>query len=128
MKPVSFLFLVAIGLFVISGCDSSQQGVTQMPSEASPALIETHAMISQASYGDLPLNNLQDVDNYVGQFDVAIKAIKSGEIKVVWGKRILDNVETPQVIAYESKAESGEAFGIKEDGKVHKITSADIPK
>jgi hypothetical protein len=128
MKSVSCFFLFAVGLFVISGCDSSQQGVTQMPSEASPALVETHAMISQASYGDLPLNSLQDVDSYAGQFDTAIKAIKSGEIKVIWGKRILDNVETPQVIAYESRAESGEGYGIKEDGKVHKITSADIPK
>jgi hypothetical protein len=127
MKRVSFFFLV-IGLFVISGCGSSQQGVAQMPPEASGALAETHAMIIQASYGDSPLNSMKDVDNYVGQFDTAINAIKSGEIKVIWGKQILDNVQSPQVIAYESKAESGEGYAIKEDGKIHKITSADLPK
>jgi hypothetical protein len=128
MKPISFLFCLAIGICVISGCGSSQQGVTQIPAEASPALTETHAMIIQASYGDAPLNSLQDVDNYAGQFDTAIKAIKSGEIKVIWGKQILDTVESPQVIAYESKAATGDGYAIKQDGKVHKITSADIPK
>lgn len=74
------------------------------------------------------MNSMKDVDNYVGQFDTAINAIKSGEIKVIWGKQILDNVQSPQVIAYESKAESGEGYAIKEDGKIHKITSADLPK
>jgi hypothetical protein len=128
MKPISFLFYSVIGLCAISGCESSQKGVTQMPPEASPALTETHAMIMQASYGDIPLNSLNDIDNYAGQFDTAISAIKSGEIKVIWGKQVLDAVESPKVIAYESKAESGEGYAIKEDGKVHKITSADIPK
>jgi hypothetical protein len=47
---------------------------------------------------------------------------------VIWGKQILDTVESPQVIAYESKAASGDGYAIKQDGKVHKITSADIPK
>jgi hypothetical protein len=60
MKPISFLFCLAIGICVISGCGSSQQGVTQIPAEASPALTETHAMIIQASYGDAPLNSLQE--------------------------------------------------------------------
>lgn len=127
MKLVSFFFLV-IGLLVIPGCGPTQQGVTQMPPGATEALTETHAMIIQASYGDAPLNSLKDVDNYAGRFDTAIEAIKSGEIKVIWGKQILDSVQSPQVIAYEAKAESGEGYAIKEDGKVHKVTSADLPK
>jgi len=128
MKPISFLVLSFIGMCATSGCGSSKQAVTQIPPEASPALTETHAMIVQASYGDAPLNSLNDIDNYAGQFDTAIKAIKSGEIKVIWGKQILDNIESPQVIAYESKAQTGDGYAIKQDGKVHKITSADIPK
>jgi hypothetical protein len=121
-------FCLVIGLLVISGCGSTQQGVAQMPPEATEALTETHAMIMEASYGEAPLKSLKDVDHYAGRFDTAIDAIKSGEIKVIWGKQILDNVQSPQVIAYESKAESGEGYAIKEDGKVHKVTSADLPK
>ena len=128
MKPISSILFLVIGICVVSGCGSSKQGVTQIPAEASPALTETHELLVQASYGDVPLNSLNDVDNYAGRFDTAIKAIKSGEIKVIWGKPIMDNVESPQVIAYESKAASGEGYAIKQDGKVHKITSADIPK
>jgi hypothetical protein len=128
MRPFSSILFLVIGICVVSGCGSSKQGVTQIPPEASPALTETHELLVQASYGDVPLNSLNDVDNYAGRFDTAIKAIKSGEIKVIWGKPIMDNVESPQVIAYESKAASGEGYAIKQDGKVHKITSADIPK
>lgn len=110
------------------GCGSPQPTGPEMPAGTSEALANTHALILEASYGGAPLKSVKDLDQYAGSFPKAVAAIKAGEIKVIWGKPILDNAKTPQVIAYESKVEKGEGFAVKEDGKIHKVTAADLPK
>ena len=121
-------FTCVVVLLTFVGCGSSPQKGPEMPAGTSEALSETHAMILESSYGGGPLKSVKDIDQHAGSFPKAVAAIKAGEIKVIWGKPILDNAKTPQVIAYESKVEKGEGFAVKEDGKIHKVTAADLPK
>jgi hypothetical protein len=99
-----------------------------MPAGAGEEIVETHALLLEAAYGGGPLKSAKDVEPYSNRFPKAAAAIKNGDIKVVWGKAIKDNAPKPEIVAYEKSAESGEGWAIKEDGKLHKVSSADVSK
>lgn len=117
------LVLVALA---VSGCNGSSNSGPTLPAGAGEAITETHAMLLDASYGGGPMKSAKDVDAYESRFPKAAAAIKSGDIKVIYGKPIKDNSPTPEVIAYEKSAESGEGWGIKDNGKLEKLTAADV--
>lgn len=121
-----------LGIVILSvamiGCGGTQSTGPNIPAGASEAIAETHALLLESTYGGAPIKSAKDLEQYSSRFSKSVKALKSGEVKMVWGKQILDNAKAPQVIAYEAKAESGEGFAIKEDGKLYKVTAADLPK
>jgi hypothetical protein len=123
------LFCLIVGFvgIVAGGCSSSSSSVPNVPAGVSEALAETQELILEATYGGAPLKSAKDLDQYNGRFPKAVAALKSGEVKMVWGKQILDNTKSPGVIAYDAKAESGEGWAIKEDGKFHKVSTSDLP-
>ena len=123
------LFCLIIGLvgLVAGGCSSQSSSVPAVPAGVSEALAETQELILEATYGGAPLKTAKDLDQYNGRFPKALAALKSGEVKIVWGKQIQDNATSPGVIAYDSKAESGEGWAVKEDGKFHKVSASDLP-
>ncbi len=99
-----------------------------MPAGASEAITETHALLLEATYGGGPLKSEKDLTAYESKFPNAVASIKSGDIKVMWGKPIKDNSPSPEIIAYEKSAESGDGWSIKDNGKLEKVTAADLPK
>lgn len=127
MQKVLFGLIVSFLGFAAGGCSSSSSAVPTVPAGVSEALAETQALILESTYGGAPLKSAKDLDQYNGRFPKALAALKSGEVKMVWGKQILDNATSPQVISYEAKAESGEGWAIKEDGKFHKVSASDLP-
>lgn len=120
-----FLCLISASL---CGCGASQSTGPNIPTGASEGIADTHALILESTYGGSPLKSAKDLEQYKDRFSKAYEAVKSGEVKIVWGKPILDNAPTPEVIAYETKAESGEGFAVKNNGKIEKVTAADLPK
>lgn len=125
----NFVCLVLLfSLVAFVGCGANQSGGPDIPAGASEALADTHSLILEASYGGSPIKTAKDLDQYNDRFPKAVAALKSGDVKMVWGKSIQDNVKNAEVIAYEAKAESGEGFAVKNDGKIHKVTSSDLPK
>ena len=122
-----FIVLVVIASISV-GCGESGSSGPQIPDGASEAITEVHAAILEASYGGSPLRSKGDLAQIEQQFPKAVAAIKGGEVEVIWGKTIRDGAgASPQVIAYEKSAETGEGWAVKEDGTISKITSADIP-
>ncbi len=99
-----------------------------MPAGASEAITETHSLLLEAAYGGGPLKTVKDVDAYESRFPKAVAAVKSGEIKIIWGKVIKDNSPSPEIIAYEKSAETGDGWSIKDNGKLEKATPADVAK
>lgn len=127
MNAKRFLFLNLM-LVTLLGCGSSQSTGSNVPADASEAIVDTHKLILESTYGGSPIKTAKDMDLYKETFPKSYEAVKKGEVKIVWGKSIQDNVQTPEVIAYESKAESGEGWAVKNDGKISKVTAADLPK
>lgn len=127
MPKILFRLIVCfVGLAAV-GCSTSSSTVPAVPAGVSEALAETQALLFEANYGGAPLKTAKDLDQYNGRFPKALAALKNGEVKMVWGKAILDNATSPQVIAYDAKAESGEGWAVKEDGKFHKVSASDLP-
>ncbi len=91
-------------------------------------MAETHALLLEASYGGGPLKGVKDVEAYESRFPKAAAAVKSGDVKIIWNKAIKDNSPSPEIIAYEKSAESGDGWAIKDNGKLEKVTSADVAK
>ncbi len=127
MKTARYLALSLISA-TLCGCGASQSTGPNIPQGAGEGIADTHALILESTYGGSPLKSAKDLEQYKDRFAKAVEAVKSGEVKIIYGKPILDNVQTPEVIAYESKAESGEGFAVKNNGKIEKITAADLPK
>lgn len=128
MSKVLFcLIACSVGL-VAGGCSSSSPTVPSVPNGVSEALADTHAMILDPTYGEAPLKSAKELDLYLSRFPKAVAALKSGDVKLIWGKQVQDNVSAPQVIAYDAKAQSGETWAIKEDGKFHKVSASDLPQ
>jgi hypothetical protein len=127
IRILFFAIVCLVGLSVL-GCGSSPSTGPVVPAGASEAIAETQSLILETTYGGAPLKSVKDLDQYIGRFPKAVAALKNNEVKMIWGKQILDNAKSPQVIAYESKAESGEGWAVKEDGKIHKVSSADLPQ
>jgi hypothetical protein len=127
MTKVLFYLIICFTGFAASGCSSSSPAVSSVPAGVTDALVDTQALILESSYGGAPLKSAKDLDQYESRFPTAVAALKSGEVKMVWGKQVLDNASSPQVISYEAKAESGEGWAVKEDGKFHKISASDLP-
>ena len=127
MQKVLFCLAICLAGFAAGGCSSSTSAVPSVPAGVSEALVETQALILESTYGGAPVKSAKDLDQYESRFPKAIAALKNGEVKMVWGKQILDNATSPQVISYEAKAESGDGWAIKEDGKFHKVSTSDLP-
>ncbi|MCY2982411.1 MAG: hypothetical protein NTY15_02105 [Planctomycetota bacterium] len=127
MKNFISCLIVCFAGFAAGGCSSSPSSVPAVPGGVSEALADTQALILESTYGGAPLKSAKDLDQYESRFPKAIAALKSGEVKMVWGKQIQDNASSPQVISYEAKAESGEGWAVKEDGKFHKVSASDLP-
>lgn len=125
-----FRYLVLVLAVAVSalGCIGSSSSGPVMPAGASEAITETHALLLESTYGSGLLKSLKDVDAYESRFPKAVAAIKSGDIKVIWGKAIKDNSPSPEIIAYEKSAESGEGWAIKDNAKLEKVTAADLAK
>ena len=117
-----------VAAIVVGGCGSPPPKGPDVPAGASDSLAETQSLLLESGYGGAPIKSVKDLDQYQGSFPKAVAALKSGEVKIVWGKQILDNAKSPQVIAYEAKAETGEGWAVKEDGKFHKVTASDLPQ
>lgn len=120
-----------IGLLVTSlciGCGGTSTTGPQLPADAGEAIKEAHALILESTYGGGQLKNEKDLSQFETRFPKAVAAIKSGEVKMVWGKAVKDNSPSPEIIAYEKSAESGEGWAIKDNGKLEKATAADLPK
>ncbi|MEQ1828690.1 MAG: hypothetical protein ABL921_22195 [Pirellula sp.] len=122
------IFLSLALAVCVVGCGGSSSTGPAIPAGASEAIAETHALILEASYGGSPLKSAKDIDSYESRFPKAVASIKSGDIKVIWGKTIKDNSPSPEIIVYEKSAESGDGWAIKDDGKLHKVSSSDIEK
>jgi hypothetical protein len=120
--------LVIVSIASIVGCGGNENAGPTLPAGTSEAMAETHALLLEASYGGNPLKSAKEMDSYASRFPKAAAAIKSGDVKIIWGKTIKDNSPSPEIIAFEKAAESGEGWAIKDDGKLHKVTSADITK
>jgi len=118
--------LVLVVAFGMCGCGGNSSSGPQMPSGASEAISETHALLLEAAYGGSPLRSAKDADAYESRFPKAVAAIKSGDIQVIWGKAIKDNSPSPEIIAFEKSAETGEGWSIKDNGKLEKVTASDI--
>ena len=127
MPKVLFCLTVCFFGLVTAGCSTSSSTATAVPDGVSEALVETQALIFESTYGGAPLKTAKDLDQYNGRFPKALAALKNGEVKMVWGKTILDNATSPQVVAYDAKAESDEGWAVKEDGKFHKVSASDLP-
>ena len=127
MQKTLLCLIVCLAALATGGCSSSTSAVPAVPAGVSEALADTQALIFESTYGDAPLKSAKDLDQYESRFPKAVAALKSGEMKMVWGKPIQDNATSPQVIAYEAKAESGEGWAVKEDGKFHKVSASDLP-
>ena len=124
-RILSLALVVAVAA---CGCTGNSSSGPALPAGAGEAITETHAMLLEATYGGTPLKSAKDVGAYESKFPKAAAAVKSGDVKIIWGKAIKDNSPSPEVIAYEKAAESGEGWGIKDNAKLEKITSADLPK
>lgn len=120
------VLLSFVGLFL--GCGTSTPTAPSLPKDAGEAISEAHGMILDASYGGRPLTGVKDLPAYEGEFPKAVAAIKSGDVKVIWGKSIKDNSPSPEIIAYEKAAESGEGWAIKDNGKLEKVSSSELPR
>ncbi|XZE45993.1 hypothetical protein SH467x_001256 [Pirellulaceae bacterium SH467] len=121
-------FFMMIGLSLLVGCGGSAPTGPALPADAGEAITEAHGLILESTYGGGLLKSAKDLDAFESRFPKAVAAIKSGEVKVIWGKAVKDNSPSPEVIAYEKAAESGEGWAIKDNGKLEKVTSADLPK
>lgn len=122
------LLIASLGGIATVGCGAKPSTGPVIPDGASEAIAQTQSLILESTYGGAPIKSAKDLEQYSSSFPKAVAALKNGEIKMVWGKPILDNAVSPEVIAYEAKAESGEGWAIKEDGKFHKVSSSDLPK
>jgi hypothetical protein len=120
--------LVFVSLLMVGGCGGNENAGPTFPAGTSEAMSETHALLLEASYGGIPLKSVKEIDTYESRFPKAVAAIKSGEVKIIWGKTIKDNSPSPEIIAFEKLAESGEGWAIKDDGKLHKVTSSEVTK
>lgn len=124
------LILAISGLIASSllpGCGGTNNGPPPAPDGATPAVIQLRDILVMASTGaGDPLKNKASVKSYEGDFPDAAAAINEGKIKIIYGRTVKDGAPSNEIIAYETSAESGEGWAIKDDGKIHRVTSTDI--
>ena len=119
--------LIGSLMCLLSGCGGAVSGPPATPNDASKVMVETRDLLIEASFGSLPFKKKTDAKQYESQFPEATKAIADGSVIVVWGKLIKEGVATPEIIAFESSAATSAGWAVKEDGKLYKVTSADLP-
>lgn len=119
-------FCLLVGLMF--GCGKPDYGPPKAPNEASELIVQARDLLLEVSTGGVPFKGKADLKPYDETFPLVKKAVEGGELVIVFGKTIKDNSPTPEVIAYETSAEKGEGWAVKDDGKVYKVSSQDLPK
>lgn len=123
-----FKCAIVLASLTILGCGRNSTTELATPNGASDSIAQTLKMIQDASYGGTKLASAKDTEQYQSLYPEAVQAIKDGKIIVLWGKTVKDNAKDAQIIAYEAAASSGEGWGVKEDGQLHKVTSEEVSK
>jgi hypothetical protein len=117
--------LLGVASLLVLGCGGSSN-TGALPTGAGEAISDTHALLLDVTYGGGTLKSAKDLDTFESRFPKAVAAIKSGEVKVLWGKVIKDNSPSPEIIAYESKASEQGGWVIKDNGKLSQLSAADF--
>jgi len=127
VKMLSRLIVLLAIASMSLGCGGSGANGPDLPADASELITEVRDAILEASYGGASLKKKSDVAQIESQFPKAAAAIKNGEVELIWGKTIRDGANaSPQIIAYEKTAETGEGWAVKDNGSIAKVTAAEI--
>ncbi len=121
------MFLAAIGT---AGCSSNHGGNTATTQEET-ALSEVGDMIrSVIGSAGRPPNSVADFGKLSSMYSNGYKAVKSGDIVVVWGAKVAGEGSSggtdDSIVAYEKNAPTSGGFVLLASGKVTKLTAAEI--
>lgn len=124
-----FRNLALVGcLLVVGGCGvGGGSGGSMEPQEA--ALNDVADLLRAAGGGGRPPGRVADLARFEGTYSLGFEAVKKGDVVVIWGvpmKGEGDSGGEGRPVAYEKAAPSAGGFVLLTNGKVKKMTAAEL--
>jgi hypothetical protein len=119
-----YLFIL-LGLSILVGCSSSNNGAAVPGQEQTLVLQEVNDLLHQAASGARPATKVADLSRLGHNFPRGYEAVKSGEIIVLWGSPMQGEGQVGSneaVVAYEKAVPKDGGLVLLSAGTVKKMT------